>query len=158
MPIEIPALSAKPSRPSADAAVYPPLPSLPKTSATRRKGPRGRRWNSARAPKIARMPNAPTPPDSSNGRQESLLILPRPRQHTAIINFQPSGANRMALQTTNNIWHNGNLIPWDKAQIHVMSHVVHYGSSVFEGIRCYTQPNGACVFRLQEHMARLLDS
>ena len=64
----------------------------------------------------------------------------------------------MALQTTNNIWHNGNLIPWDKAQIHVMSHVVHYGSSVFEGIRCYTQPNGAGVFRLQEHMSRLLDS
>jgi len=64
----------------------------------------------------------------------------------------------MALQTTNNIWHNGNLIPWDKAQIHVMSHVVHYGSSVFEGIRCYAQPNGAGVFRLQEHMARLLDS
>ncbi|WP_348268092.1 branched-chain amino acid transaminase [Edaphobacter paludis] len=64
----------------------------------------------------------------------------------------------MALQTTNNIWHNGNLIPWDKAQIHVMSHVVHYGSSVFEGIRCYTQPKGAGVFRLQEHMARLLDS
>jgi branched-chain amino acid aminotransferase len=64
----------------------------------------------------------------------------------------------MALQTTNNIWHNGNLIPWDKAQIHVMSHVVHYGSSVFEGIRCYSQPNGAGVFRLPEHMARLLDS
>jgi branched-chain amino acid aminotransferase len=70
----------------------------------------------------------------------------------------------MALQTTNNIWHNGNLIPWDKAQIHVMSHVVHYGSSVFEGIRCYTQPgNGSAVgtagvFRLQEHMSRLLDS
>jgi branched-chain amino acid aminotransferase len=64
----------------------------------------------------------------------------------------------MALQTTNNIWHNGNLIPWDKAQIHVMSHVVHYGSSVFEGIRCYTQPNRAGVFRLQEHMSRLLDS
>jgi branched-chain amino acid aminotransferase len=64
----------------------------------------------------------------------------------------------MALQTTTNIWHNGNLIPWDKAQIHVMSHVVHYGSSVFEGIRCYTQPNGAGVFRLQEHMSRLLDS
>src|SRR5665213_1700290 len=70
----------------------------------------------------------------------------------------------MALQTTTNIWHNGNLIPWDKAQIHVMSHVVHYGSSVFEGIRCYTQPgNGSAVgtagvFRLQEHMSRLLDS
>ena len=64
----------------------------------------------------------------------------------------------MTIQTTANIWHNGKLIPWDKAQIHVMSHVVHYGSSVFEGIRCYTQPNGAGVFRLPEHMARLVDS
>jgi branched-chain amino acid aminotransferase len=64
----------------------------------------------------------------------------------------------MPLQTTANIWHNGQLIPWDKANIHVMSHVVHYGSSVFEGIRCYTQPNGAGVFRLHEHMARLADS
>ena len=64
----------------------------------------------------------------------------------------------MTLQTTANIWHNGKLIPWDQAQIHVMSHVVHYGSSVFEGIRCYTQPNGAGVFRLPEHMARLVDS
>ena len=64
----------------------------------------------------------------------------------------------MTLQTTKNIWHNGELIPWEQAKIHVMSHVVHYGSSVFEGIRCYTQPNGAGVFRLPEHMARLVDS
>ena len=64
----------------------------------------------------------------------------------------------MPLQTTTHIWHNGDLIPWEKAQIHVMSHVVHYGSSVFEGIRCYTQPNSAGVFRLAEHMSRLVDS
>jgi branched-chain amino acid aminotransferase len=64
----------------------------------------------------------------------------------------------MPIQTTANIWHNGQLIPWDKAQIHVMSHVVHYGSSVFEGIRCYTQSTSAGVFRLQEHMQRLIDS
>ena len=64
----------------------------------------------------------------------------------------------MPIQPTAKIWHNGNLIPWDKAQIHVMSHVVHYGSSVFEGLRCYTQPQGAAVFRLPEHMQRLLDS
>jgi branched-chain amino acid aminotransferase len=64
----------------------------------------------------------------------------------------------MTIQTTNNIWHNGKLIPWNQAQIHVMSHVVHYGSSVFEGIRCYTQPTGAGIFRLSEHMARLADS
>jgi len=64
----------------------------------------------------------------------------------------------MPIQPTANIWHNGQLIPWDKAQIHVMSHVVHYGSSVFEGVRCYQQPGGAGVFRLTEHMQRLLDS
>ncbi len=65
----------------------------------------------------------------------------------------------MPIQATAKIWHNGTLIPWDKAQIHVMSHVVHYGSSIFEGIRCYTQENGtAAIFRLSEHMQRLLDS
>jgi branched-chain amino acid aminotransferase len=64
----------------------------------------------------------------------------------------------MPIETTTNIWHNGQLIPWDKANIHVMSHVIHYGSSVFEGIRCYTQPGGAGIFRLPEHMRRLVDS
>ena len=64
----------------------------------------------------------------------------------------------MPITPTAKIWHNGNLVPWDKAQIHVMSHVVHYGSSVFEGIRCYAQPQGAAIFRLPEHMQRLLDS
>ncbi len=64
----------------------------------------------------------------------------------------------MPIQPTKNIWRNGELIPWEKANIHVMSHVIHYGSSVFEGIRCYTQPGGACIFRLSEHMKRLVDS
>lgn len=64
----------------------------------------------------------------------------------------------MALQPTENIWHNGKLIPWKDATIHVMSHVVNYGSSVFEGIRCYAPPDGPAIFRLQEHMQRLVDS
>ena len=64
----------------------------------------------------------------------------------------------MPIQTTAKIWHNGTLIPWEKAQIHVLSHVVHYGSSVFEGIRCYAQPQASAIFRLPEHMQRLLDS
>ncbi|MFC6646807.1 branched-chain amino acid transaminase [Granulicella cerasi] len=64
----------------------------------------------------------------------------------------------MPIETTPNIWHNGQLIPWEKAQIHVMSHVIHYGSSVFEGIRAYTQPTGAGIFRLREHMQRLIYS
>ncbi|MGA7158032.1 MAG: branched-chain amino acid transaminase [Acidobacteriaceae bacterium] len=64
----------------------------------------------------------------------------------------------MPIEPTKNIWRNGQLIPWEKANIHVMSHVIHYGSSVFEGIRCYTQPGGASIFRLKEHMQRLIDS
>jgi branched-chain amino acid aminotransferase len=64
----------------------------------------------------------------------------------------------MAIQKTEKIWHNGKLIPWDSAQLHVMSHVVNYGSSVFEGVRCYALPGGPAIFRAQEHMQRLLDS
>jgi len=64
----------------------------------------------------------------------------------------------MAIQKTDKIWHNGKLINWDDATIHVMSHVIHYGSSVFEGIRCYAPPSGPAIFRAQEHMQRLLDS
>jgi branched-chain amino acid aminotransferase len=64
----------------------------------------------------------------------------------------------MPIETTANIWHNGELIPWQNANIHVMSHVVHYGSSIFEGIRCYTQPGGASIFRLPEHMQRFIQS
>ena len=64
----------------------------------------------------------------------------------------------MAIQKTEKIWHNGKLIPWDDATLHVMSHVVNYGSSVFEGIRCYELPAGPAIFRAPEHMQRLLDS
>src|SRR5947207_14603305 len=64
----------------------------------------------------------------------------------------------MAIQQTEKIWHNGTLIPWDDAHIHVMSHVVNYGSSVFEGIRCYALPSGPAIFRANEHMQRLVDS
>ena len=64
----------------------------------------------------------------------------------------------MAIQKTDKIWHNGKLIPWDDANIHVMSHVIHYGSSVFEGVRCYAPPSGPAIFRAQEHAQRLLDS
>jgi branched-chain amino acid aminotransferase len=59
---------------------------------------------------------------------------------------------------TPKIWRDGNLVNFEDATIHVMSHVVHYGSSVFEGIRCYETPSGGAVFRLREHMRRLADS
>ncbi|MBL0156568.1 MAG: branched-chain amino acid transaminase [Bryobacterales bacterium] len=59
---------------------------------------------------------------------------------------------------TEKIWHNGRFIAWDEAQIHVLSHVVSYGSSVFEGVRCYETQNGPAIFRLRDHTRRLLDS
>jgi len=59
---------------------------------------------------------------------------------------------------TNRIWRDGSFVEWDDATIHVMSHVVHYGSSVFEGIRCYATPSGPAIFRLPEHMRRFADS
>src|SRR5436305_10471741 len=64
----------------------------------------------------------------------------------------------MAIPKTDKIWHNGKLIDWDDATLHVMSHVVNYGSSVFEGVRCYKHPQGPAIFRAQEHAERLLQS
>lgn len=59
---------------------------------------------------------------------------------------------------TTRIWRDGQLVSWEDATIHVMSHVVHYGSSVFEGVRCYDTPNGGAIFRARDHMRRLIDS
>ncbi len=64
----------------------------------------------------------------------------------------------MPVKKTEKIWHNGKMVAWDEAQIHVLSHVVHYGSSVFEGIRCYKTKQGPAIFRLREHMQRLIRS
>jgi branched-chain amino acid aminotransferase len=56
------------------------------------------------------------------------------------------------------IWRDGKFVEWDDATIHVMSHVVHYGSSIFEGIRCYATPDGPAIFRAQDHMKRFAES
>ncbi len=56
------------------------------------------------------------------------------------------------------IWMNGKFVKWDDANIHIMSHVIHYASCVFEGIRCYSTPKGPAVMRLREHIQRLYDS
>jgi len=56
------------------------------------------------------------------------------------------------------VWSNGSLIPWDEATVHVSAHVLHYGSSVFEGIRAYATPDGPSVFRLDAHVERLFNS
>ena len=56
------------------------------------------------------------------------------------------------------IWQNGEFVPWQNATVHVLSHGLHYGSTVFEGIRAYDTPRGSAIFRLHEHIARLYDS
>ena len=57
-----------------------------------------------------------------------------------------------------NIWFNGEIIPFNEAKIHVLSHCLHYGTGVFEGIKCYKTPKGPAVIRLKEHMERLHNS
>jgi branched-chain amino acid aminotransferase len=64
----------------------------------------------------------------------------------------------MALKKTDKIWMDGEFVNWDDAKIHVCSHVIHYGSSVFEGMRCYKTPKGTAAFRLGAHVKRLLNS
>ena len=56
------------------------------------------------------------------------------------------------------LWMNGKLIPWESATVHVSTHALHYGSSVFEGMRCYDTPRGPALFRAKEHMRRFIDS
>lgn len=64
----------------------------------------------------------------------------------------------MSFSRTGKVWMNGSLVDWDNAKIHIASHVIHYGSAVFEGARCYSTPKGPACFRLEDHMRRLYDS
>jgi len=69
-----------------------------------------------------------------------------------------AGKDVSTMKISPKVWKNGEFINWEDAKIHVMSHVVNYGSSVFEGIRCYETSKGSAVFRLTEHMQRLVNS
>jgi branched-chain amino acid aminotransferase len=64
----------------------------------------------------------------------------------------------MPLKTSQLIWHQGKLVPWEQATVHVLTHALHYGSSVFEGIRVYKTPEGPIAFRLTDHIERMFDS
>jgi branched-chain amino acid aminotransferase len=64
----------------------------------------------------------------------------------------------MPIPATQFIWFNGKLVPWEKATVHVLTHALHYGSSVFEGVRAYETPRGVAIFRLRDHTRRLFDS
>jgi len=64
----------------------------------------------------------------------------------------------MAIDYFDKVWHNGKYIPWNEATVHVAAHAIHYGSCLFEGIRCYATPRGPAIFRLKEHTERLVNS
>lgn len=64
---------------------------------------------------------------------------------------------RSSLEKTESIWMNGKLVRWDEAKVHILNHGLHYGSSVFEGIRCYETADGPAVFRLGDHIKRLFN-
>lgn len=62
------------------------------------------------------------------------------------------------MKKTDNIWIDGKIVPWENATVHVMTHSLHYGSAIFEGIRCYSTEKGTTIFRLREHLKRLYNS
>jgi branched-chain amino acid aminotransferase len=64
----------------------------------------------------------------------------------------------MPINKTEKIWYNGRLLNWDDAKIHILTHALHYGSGVFEGVRCYKTPKGPAIFRLRDHVERLFMS
>ncbi len=64
----------------------------------------------------------------------------------------------MAIKESEVIWKNGEFVRWQDAQVHILTHALHYGSSIFEGIRVYATPSGPCFFRLEDHVERLLAS
>jgi branched-chain amino acid aminotransferase len=64
----------------------------------------------------------------------------------------------MPINAAKHIWYNGKLVPWEQATVHVLAHALHYGSTVFEGVRAYATPQGPIIFRLRDHTRRLFDS
>ena len=59
------------------------------------------------------------------------------------------------MQATEKIWRNGSFVSWEDANVHILTHALHYGTGVFEGIRAYDTPKGSAVFRLTDHLERL---
>src|SRR2546430_10497799 len=82
-------------------------------------------------------------------------MIRRPRRSTL---FPYTTLFRSPIPATQFIWFNGKLVPWEKATVHVLSHALHYGSSVFEGVRAYETPRGVAIFRLRDHTRRLFRS
>src|SRR6202034_1299795 len=79
---------------------------------------------------------------------------PRHRPRRPCSNTYSEGKRRGVIET-DLIWHNGEFVAWEDAKIHVLTHGLHYGTGVFEGIRCYETERGPAVFRHREHLDRL---
>ena len=79
-------------------------------------------------------------------------------QHASRASAPALKASKPAAAHPDLIWFNGTLVPWQSATVHVMTHALHYGSSVFEGMRCYDTPRGPAIFRAREHVRRMRDS
>src|SRR3546814_4769193 len=77
--------------------------------------------------------------------------------YTTLFRSRNPGAD-MPIEKTSKIWMDGTLVDWDEAKVHVLTHTLHYGSGVFEGIRAYPTSRGPAIFRLTDHMGRLHDS
>src|SRR3954451_17464697 len=92
------------------------------------------------------------------GRRARRTRVPAPPArsvHNSPLKWEDEG---MPIQATSKIWMNGTLVDWDQAKIHVLTHTLHYGSGVFEGIRAYETSQGPAVFRLTDHVNRLFNS
>ena len=70
----------------------------------------------------------------------------------------PAACHNAAMEKAGTIWFDAEMVPWDQAQVHFLTHALHYGTAVFEGIRAYETPNGTAIFRLREHIERLARS
>src|SRR2546422_639034 len=123
-------------------------------------GPAGaRRLRGHRGAIPGHVPSDPEPPPGVDSGDPGIGRAARRRAPVERI-MKPTRRKEegMARESSGVIWMNGTFVPYEDAKIHVLSHVVHYGSSVFEGIRAYATPGGTAIFRLDRHVHRMLDS
>src|SRR5213082_1110096 len=97
-------------------------------------------------------------PPASPRRVMRRSTSPAPRQSSATTSPSASKESSMPLDKVEKIWMDGELVDWDDAKIHILTHSLHYGSGVFEGIRAYPTTRGPAVFRLTDHVTRLFNS
>src|ERR1700691_4256861 len=107
-------------------------------------------WARRRPPTGSPRPSRPTSPSIRSG---PLSLPPSPWATPS-----QKGSRPVPFTASEKIWMDGEFVDWDKAQIHVLTHSLHYGSGVFEGIRAYPTSAGVAVFRLTEHIQRLFAS